>query len=54
MRAADRLADAVELMIERGLIDARSPAADALLDYNSADNQPHRDVFRLAPREHEI
>jgi predicted RNA methylase len=28
------------------VIDARSEAADALLDYNSAANQPHREQFR--------
>lgn len=32
-RAADRLAAAVDLMVHRGVISSRSPAADARLDY---------------------
>ena len=30
---ADRLADEVEALVRRGILDARSPAGDALLDY---------------------
>ena len=33
MRAADALADAVDVLVQRKEIDSRSPAADALLDY---------------------
>lgn len=32
-RAADALADEVAVLVRRRVIDARSPAADALLDY---------------------
>lgn len=32
-RGADRLAREVEALVKRGVIDARSPAGDALLDY---------------------
>jgi hypothetical protein len=32
-RSADRLAHEVKRLVERGVIDARSPAGDALLDY---------------------
>lgn len=51
VRSADRIADAVERLIERGVLDARSEAADALLDYNSSMNEPHRAAFRLPPRD---
>lgn len=36
VRAADALADEVYILVQRHVIDARSPAADALLDYRAA------------------
>ena len=41
-RAADHLADEVAKLVERKVIDARSPAADALLDYRDPPfGDPH-------------
>lgn len=45
---AEALADAVEHMIRVRLIDARSPAADALLDYRYPSD-PDRESKRTEP-----
>lgn len=46
---ADRLADEVAVLVRRGVIDSRSPAADALLDYRNPPSTPRAD--RLAELE---
>lgn len=46
---ADRLADEVAVLVKRGVIDSRSPAADALLDYRNPPSSPRAD--RLAELE---
>jgi hypothetical protein len=46
---ADRLADEVAVLVRRRVIDARSPAADALLDYRNPPSTPRAD--RLADLE---
>lgn len=48
LRAADRMAAAVDHMVEVGLINARCEAADALLDYDNLDD--HRASFGIEPR----
>jgi len=45
VRCADALADEVALLVIRKVIDSRSPAADALLDYR---NPPEGQAGRLA------
>lgn len=45
-RAADALADEVAALVLRGVLDSRSPAADALLDYRTPPASPRAD--RLA------
>jgi len=45
-RCADALADEVAVLVKRGVIDSRSPAADALLDYRNPPSSPRAD--RLA------
>ncbi len=39
-RCADHLADEVDVLIARKLLDSRSPAADALLDYRDPPRTP--------------
>jgi hypothetical protein len=51
-RCADRLADEVDVLIQRKIIDSRSPAADALLDYREPPRTERSD--RLAKLEAEI
>jgi hypothetical protein len=48
-RCADALADEVDVLIQRHVIDFRSPAADALLDYRNPPRTPRSD--RLAKLE---
>jgi hypothetical protein len=48
--AADRLAAELAALIASGRLDARSPAADALLDYDHPDNDSHRRQLGLGPR----
>lgn len=43
---ADALADEVAALVRRGVLDSRSPAADALLDYRDPPSSPRAD--RLA------
>lgn len=50
--AADRLADEVAVLVRRKVIDARSPAGDALLDYRDPPPSPRAD--RLATLEAEF
>lgn len=50
-RAADALADEVAALVRRRVIDSRSPAADALLDYRDPPTTPRAD--RLAVLEAE-
>lgn len=45
-RAAEALADEVAALVRRGALDARSPAADALLDFRDPPSSPRAD--RLA------
>lgn len=40
LKDADHLADEVQRLVERRVIDARSPAADALLDFRNPPNRP--------------
>lgn len=42
-RDADRLADEVAVLVRDGRLDARSPAADALLDYREPPYSPRAD-----------
>jgi hypothetical protein len=49
LRAAEALADEVAVLVRRGVIDARSPAADALLDFRNPPSSPRAD--RLAELE---
>jgi chromosome segregation ATPase len=42
-RCADALADEVAVLVQRRIIDARSPAADALLDYRNPPSSPRTD-----------
>jgi hypothetical protein len=49
IRAADALADEVQVLIRRNVIDVRSPAGDALLDYRDPPNTERGD--RLAAAE---
>lgn len=51
-RAADALADEVGVLIYRKVIDARSPAGDALLDYRQPPSSPRAD--RLAGLEAQV
>lgn len=51
-RCADALADEVATLVRRGLLDSRSPAADALLDYRDPPSTPRAD--RMAQLEMEI
>lgn len=46
---ADRLADEVAAMVTRGVLDPRSPAADALLDYRCPPRTPRSDALAAAP-----
>jgi hypothetical protein len=46
VRCADALADEVAVLIRRRLLDSRSPAGDALLDYRNPPTNPR--VDRLA------
>lgn len=50
--AADRLADEVDALVRRKVIDMRSPAADALLDYREPPSTPRSD--RLADIEDKL
>lgn len=45
-RTADALADEVDLLVRNGVIDSRSPAADALLDYRNQPCTPRSDRLR--------
>lgn len=49
VRCADAMADEVDVLISRKVIDCRSPAADALLDYRDPPRTPRSD--RLAELE---
>jgi hypothetical protein len=51
-RCADALADEVDALIKTGVIDSRSPAADALLDYREPPSTPRSD--RLASLDAEV
>lgn len=51
-RCADALADEVAVLVRRKVIDMRSPAADALLDYREPPTTPRAD--RLAEIEAEL
>ena len=42
-RAADALADEVEVLVKTGVIDSRSPAGDALLDYRDPPSSDRAD-----------
>lgn len=57
IRAADKLAAAVNALVHKGLLDARSPAADALLNYASlrfGDQNPIGDLEKqVASYEHD-
>jgi hypothetical protein len=43
VRAAERLADEVAALVQRGAISSRSPAADALLDFRNPPSSPRAD-----------
>ena len=49
--AADRLADEVAVLVRRKVIDARSPAGDALLDYRDPPPSPRADRMAMLERE---
>jgi len=49
---ADRLADEVAVLVHRKWLDARSPAADALLDYRDPPSTPRAD--RMAKLEGQV
>ena len=51
-RCANALADEVDVLVHRKVIDSRSPAADALLDYRNPPSTPRSD--RLAKLEAEL
>ncbi len=51
-RCAEALADEVAVLVRRGVIDARSPAADALLDLRSPPTTPRSE--RLATLEAQL
>jgi chromosome segregation ATPase len=51
-RSADNLADEVAALVTRGVLDARSGAADALLDYRNPPRTPRAD--RLAALEAQL
>ena len=42
-RDAERLADEVAVLVRRGVLDSRSPAADALLDFRDPPSSPRAD-----------
>ena len=46
-RAADALADEVAVLVRRNIIDSRSPAADALLDYRNPPSTPRADRMAI-------
>jgi hypothetical protein len=48
---ANRLADEVAVLVTRSVIDARSPAADALLDYRDPPRTPRSDRIAQLKRE---
>jgi hypothetical protein len=50
--AADRMADEIALLVRRKEIDARSPAADALLDYREPSTSERSD--RMLELTHEV
>jgi hypothetical protein len=52
VRCADALADEVDALIRRNVIDSRSPAADALLDYRDPPRTPRS--ARIAALEEEV
>ncbi len=52
VRCADALADEVSVLVMRQVLDARSPAADALIDYRNPPSTPRAD--RLAELEAEM
>lgn len=52
VRCADALADEVAALVRRKVIDSRSPAADALLDYRNPPSSPRAD--RMAELEREL
>ena len=47
---ADRLADEVAVLVRRGALDSRSPAADALLDYREPPSSSRADRLAEACR----
>jgi hypothetical protein len=53
-RCADRLADEVAILIRRRILDARSPAADALLDYRDGRSPSNEQTDRIAALEAEV
>ena len=50
-RCADRLAEEVAVLVLRKVIDSRSPAADALLDYRDPPSTEHADRLAKADAE---
>jgi len=44
---ADRMADEIDVLIKRRVIDSRSPAADALLDYREPPRTSRSDRMAL-------
>lgn len=50
-RGAERLADEVAVLIRKGLLDARSPTGDALLDYRNPPSSPRADRLVTLERE---
>lgn len=51
VRCADALADEVDALIAAKIIDSRSPAADALLDYRDPPRTPRSDALAEARAE---
>lgn len=49
LHGADRLAAEVAWLVQRGELDARSRAGDALLDYANELNDGHRETLGLEP-----
>lgn len=55
VRCADKLADEVDVLVLRKVIDSRSPSADALLDYRNPPTSPRSDrMAALEKRQEEL
>ncbi len=52
-RCAEALADEEAVLVLRGVIDSRSPAADALLDYRNPPSSPRADSLATERAAHE-